>query len=109
MYILRNHQKIFLADTIDRALRKMLRRVLRVIWRDKIIIENLYARCNAVPAGVQVVNARWRLSGHVFRMNASAQARQAIACYLNEKSQKGSPGNFSTIASAISNEYKVVF
>ncbi len=43
----------------------MLRRVLDVTWRDKITIENLYARCKAMPASVQVVDARWKLFGHV--------------------------------------------
>ncbi len=33
-----------LADKIDRAHRKMLRRVLGVTRRDKITVENLYAR-----------------------------------------------------------------
>jgi hypothetical protein len=97
-----------LADKIDRAQRKMLRRVLGVTWRDKITIENLYARCNVVPASVQVVNARWRLFGHVLRMNENVPARQAMYCYFNEKSHKGRQGNFCTIASVLSDEFKSV-
>ncbi len=53
-----------LADKIDRAQGKMIRRVLGVTWRDEITIENLYAHCNAVPGSVQFVHARWRLFGH---------------------------------------------
>ncbi len=73
-----------LADKIGRAQRKMLRRVLGVTWRDKTTIENLYARCNVVPASVQVVNARWRLFCHVLRMNENVPARQAMDCHFNE-------------------------
>jgi hypothetical protein len=49
----------FLSDKIDRAQRKMLRRVLGLTWRDRVTIRNLRARCNSVSASVQVVNARW--------------------------------------------------
>ncbi len=62
---------------------KMLRRVLGdvgVTWRNKSTIENLYARCNVVPASLQVVNARWRLFGHVLRMNENVPSRQAMDC-----------------------------
>ncbi len=79
----------FLADKIDRAQKKMLRRVLGVTWRDKITIENLYTRCNVVPASVQVVNTRWRLFGRVLRVNENVPARQAMACYFDDKSHKG--------------------
>jgi hypothetical protein len=78
----------FLAVKIDRAQRKMLR---RVDWRDAITVEILDARCNAVSASVQVVNARWKLVG------------------LGEKSHKARQGNVSTIASVISDERKTVF
>ena len=58
---------------------------------------------------VQVVNARWRLFGHVLRMNENVPARQAMACYFDDKSHKGRQGNFCNIASVISDECKVVF
>jgi hypothetical protein len=95
-----------LADKLDRAQRKMLRRVLGVSWRDKLRNEDLYARCGIMPASLQSVNARWRLFGHVLRMNENVPARQAMAFFFNEKSHKGRQGNFCTIASVLSDEYK---
>ncbi len=40
--------------------------------------------CGCKPAivHVQVINARWRLFGHVLRMNNGVSARQAIALYF---------------------------
>ena len=78
-----------LADKLDRAQRKMLRRVLGVSWRDKLRNEDLYARCGIMPASLQSPNARWRLFGYVLRMNENVPARQAITFYFNEKSHKG--------------------
>ncbi len=47
--------------------------------------------------------------GHVLRMNENVPARQAMVWYFDDKSHKGRQGNFCTIASVISDEYKVVF
>jgi hypothetical protein len=55
-----------------------------------------------------VVNARWRLFGHVLRMNENVLARQSMDCYFNEKSHKGRQGNFFTIDFVLSDEYKSV-
>ncbi len=63
----------------------------------------------AVPASVQVVNACWRRLGLVLRMNENVPARRAMTCYFNGKSHKSGQGNFCTIASVISDEYKDVF
>ncbi len=78
-------------------------------WRDKITIQTLYALCKAMPASVQVVDARWRLFGHVLQMNKNVPARQAMTCSLNEKSHKCRQGNFCTSASVVSDEYHAVF
>ncbi len=83
----------------------MLRRVLGVSWRDKLRNEDLYARCGIMPTILQSVNARWRLFGHVLRINENVPARQAMAFYFNEKSHKGRQENFCTIASILSDEY----
>ncbi len=60
-----------LADLLDRAQRKMLRKVMGLTWKHKVTNEDLYAMCTrgCLPASVQVINARWRLFGHVLRMN----------------------------------------
>ena len=57
-----------LADRLDRAQRKMLRRVLGLKWSDYVTNANLYDRCGILPASVQVLYARWRLFGHTLRL-----------------------------------------
>ncbi len=42
-------------------------------------------------------------------MNENVRARQSMTCYFNENSQRGRQGNFRTIASVISGDYKAVF
>ena len=54
-----------LSDKLDRCQRKMIRRVLGLKWSDRVTNINLYARCGISPASLQVVNARWRLFGHI--------------------------------------------
>ena len=49
--------------------------------------------------------ARWRLFGHVLRMDASTPARQAMLSYF-QKGFPGRSGNFATIATNLSRELK---
>ena len=78
-------------------------------WKQKVTNKNLYAMCGLKPASVQVVNARWRLYGHVLRMNEDVPARQAMALYFDGKEFKGRQGNFCSIASVLSDDYKKAF
>jgi len=96
---------VALADRLDRAQRKMLRRVVGLKWSDKVTNEDLYAQCEIHPASIQVLNARWRLFGHTLRMNENTPAKQAMAYYFRHDCD-GRQGNFVTIATALSREYK---
>ena len=96
-----------LADTLDRAHRGMLRRVLGIKWSDRVTNLDLYARCNVLPASIQSLNSRWRLFGHTLRMNEDTPARLALVYYFVQD-HKGRQGNYTTIASKLSSELKVV-
>ena len=72
---------------------------------DKISNEALYARCDIIPASTQVLSARWRLLGHMLRMDEVTLARKAMAYYYTSDSS-GRKGNRKTIASVISAEFK---
>ena len=74
---------------------------------DRITNADLYARCGIQPASIQVLNARWRLFGHTLRMNENTPARKAMAYYFHND-HVGRSGNRVTIATALSDEYKVV-
>ena len=45
----------------------------------------------------------------MLRMDENVPARQTMSCYFNGGSHKGRKGNFCTIASVISDEYKASF
>ena len=96
-----------LADKLDRAHRQMLRRVIGIKWSDRVSNIDLYARCKVLPASLQSMNARWRLFGHTLRMKEDTPARLAMAYYFVHD-HEGRRGNYTTIASKLSSELKVV-
>ena len=96
-----------LADRLDSAHRKMLRRVLGLKWSDYVGNVDFYARFNIVPASIQALNARWRLFGHTLRMNDGTPARQAMSYYF-ERNHKGRQGHRIHIASKLFAEYESV-
>ena len=72
--------------------------------------EDLYTMSNILPASVQTVFARWRLFGHVLRMDNEVPAQKAMVSYFTLSSDcKGRQGNACTIASAVSEDYKRAF
>ena len=98
-----------LAEKLDCFQRKLLRRVLGLKWSDKVTNESLYKKHNLVPPSIQVINARWRLFGHILRLNEQTSARQAMVSYFDEKKvYKRRSGKFCTIATILSDEYKAV-
>jgi len=54
------------------------------------------------------LDARWRLFGHVLRLDKDTPARQAMASYFMKNDLIGRSGNFCTIATSLSDEYKTV-
>ena len=60
-----------------------------------------------MPASLQSLNARWRLFGHTLRMKDDTPARLAMAYYFVHD-HEGRRGNYTTIASKLSSELKVV-
>ena len=98
---------VTVADRLDRAQRKMIRRVLGLKWYDKVTNADLYARSGIRPASEQAVYARWRLFGHTLRLDEKTPARQAMLYYYEHDHYKGRSGNFLNIATALSNDYKL--
>jgi hypothetical protein len=99
---------VTVADRLDRAQRKMIRRVLGLEWYDKVTNADLYVRSGIRPASEQAMYARWRLFGHTLRLDERTPARQAMLYYFEHGHYKGRSGNFLNIATALSNDYKAV-
>ena len=74
---------------------------------DFVFNEDLYVRCEITPAGLQVIDARWRLFGNMRRMNENAPARKAMAYYFIDD-HAGRKVNRTTIATALYKEYHEV-
>ena len=68
----------------------------------------MYNKCNITAASVQVLYARWQLFGHVLILDKDTPARQAMASYFMKNYVIGRSGNFCTIATSLSDEYKTV-
>ena len=64
------------ADNLDTYQRRQLRKILGHVWSDKVSNEDLYKEAGVVPASLQVLDARWRLFGHILRMNENTPARK---------------------------------
>ena len=97
-----------IADKLDRFQRKLLRRVMGISWSDRVTNEALHEESGITRASEQAIDARWRLFGHALRMHEDSPARQAMAYYF-VNDQKGRQGNRTTIASALSDDYKAAF
>ena len=99
---------VTVADRLDRAQRKMMRRVLGLQWYDMVTNADLYARTGIRPASEQVVYARWRLFGHTLRLDEKTPAREAMLYYFEKGPYNGRSGNPLNVATALSNEYESV-
>ena len=94
------------ANNIDTYQRRLLRQILGYVWSDKISNEDLYKEAGIVPASIQVLEARWRLFGHVLRMNENTPARKAMIYYCSgdQRDRKG-PRIRSNCYYSMSNEF----
>ncbi len=79
------------------------------MWKHKLTNEDLYAMRGCLPASVQVINAGWRLFGHVLRKKEDVPARQAVTSYFKGKDVKGRQGDFCSMSYVLSDHYKKAF
>ena len=80
-------------EKLDSFHRKQLRRVLGIRYPTKISNKSLCKRCEQTPISLDVLQARWRLFGHVLRREPSIPANKAMAFYFydNAKRARGRP------------------
>ena len=84
--------------------RRQLRTVVGIKYPQVIKNSELYKRTNSQPLGETIVRARWRLFGHVLRLNDDVPARVMMAAYFENPSSaatwRGRPRNHSATESA---------
>jgi len=87
--------------------RHHLRSILGIRWPDHITNSDLYHRTGSTPIGEYVVNARWRLFGHILRLEEQAPAQQAMMEYFDTTTCSGFRGRpITTLPVTINNDLK---
>ena len=67
---------------LDSFQRSQLKQLLGIRWPQKISNKALYKRCQCEPLSIKMIEARWRLFGHVLRMPKNVPAQMAIDQYF---------------------------
>ncbi|XP_029656605.1 uncharacterized protein LOC115230747 [Octopus sinensis] len=68
---------------LDSFHRRQLRSLLGMEWPRRISTNGIYNKCMCSCISEDVVDARWRLFGHVLRMNPDAPANKAMEDYFD--------------------------
>ena len=90
-------------EELESFRQKQLRSVIRVTYPRKISNEKLYKLCNAEKLVDIIREARWRMLGHVLRMDDDTPAKYATIKYFDKgKSFLGRPR--TTIATIINED-----
>ena len=67
---------------LDSFHRKQLRQVIGVYYPHRISSKKLYELTNARPLTIDITQARWKMFGHVLRMEENTPARKAMKYYF---------------------------
>ncbi|GFO26876.1 endonuclease-reverse transcriptase [Plakobranchus ocellatus] len=79
-------------DRLDSFHRKQLRNTLGIRYPTIISNASLYKKCRKAPLSMQVLEARWRLFGHVLRRDRNIPANKAMLFYFSDnKRARGRP------------------
>ena len=71
-------------EKLDTFHRRQLRSLIGVSFPQRISNINLYKRCKEKPISHTIREARWKLLGHILRMDSDAPPNKAIACYFSD-------------------------
>ena len=87
--------------------RRQLRSVLGIKWPQKIRNKKIYEKTNTKPLSVEIAERRWKLLGHVLRMDKDTPARKAMKFFFEERSNKKFRGQKrATIVRTINRDIK---
>ena len=71
-------------NKLDTFHRKQLKYILKIKYPTKISNQALYKLCNETPLSLQILEARWRLLGHILRRDSEIPANKAINFYFSK-------------------------
>jgi len=78
-------------DQLDARHRHHLRRLLGVFYPEKISSQALYARAKTIPISIFLLQARWRLFGHILRGDKNLPANRIMLTLLSRRGGHGQP------------------
>ena len=94
-------------DDIDAFHRRQLRRVLGVKYPTIMRNEAVYRLSKTKPLSVEITKSRWKMFGHVLRMNEGTPARLAMKFYFTKTGHKKFRGRpRTTIVTTINRDIK---
>ena len=95
-------------EKLDSFHRKQLRRVLGIRYPTKISNKSLYKKCEQIPISLEVLQARWRLFGHVLRREPSIPANKAMAFYFHDNAKRARSRPITTLPMTLNNDLKIL-
>ena len=72
--------------------RKQLRHIIGKQYPHKISNINLYKHCNEYPISLFVLRSRWKLFGHILKLDPTCPANKAMKYYLEQSNANGFRG-----------------
>ena len=70
---------------IDACHRKHLRAVIGIRWPNKISNEKLYGTCKVRPLSIRLAEMRWKMLGHILRLDRDTPAQRAMDFAFGDK------------------------
>lgn len=96
-------------DKLDAFHRKQLRKMLGIHYPVKITNDSLYKKCNESPVSIQILEARWKLFGHILRRNPAIPANKAMHFYFTATSSEKYRGRpITTLPVTLNNDLKKI-
>ena len=90
---------------LDSFHRKQLRKILNIRWPHTINCKKLYLKTNTKPLSIEITERRWKMLGHVLRMDKDSPARKAMKFYFEKRSNRKFMGRKrATIVSTINRD-----
>ena len=94
-------------ENLDTFHRKQLRYLIGKRYPHRISNINLYKRCKDYPLSLFSLKSRWKLFGHILRLDDQCLANKAMDFYFEKTDAKGFRGRpRTTIVTTINNETK---
>ena len=95
-------------DKLDSHHRKQLRQVLRIFYPVKIHNKQLYNMMNSSPVTILAMEQRWKLFGHILRLNPNTPEQTIMAQYYTEThhQKRGRPP--LTLPAILNNDLKLI-